>query len=958
MDERDAPPELEHLQDRTFVALDLETTGLNPQRDAIIEVGAVKFQGLEVIGTFQSLVNPYRDLPDFIQRLTGISQKNVDGAPSFAGVAGELRDFLGSFPLVGHNLSFDLNFLSAHGLQLTNEVYDTMDLASVLLPSFTSYSLARLAAEVGADHSRAHRALEDARATHGVFLSLVARGREMDPAVSAYIRHLAARSRWPLGRLLAEQPSSTNFEVSQPGLNGLDVQDLGRRLAVTGGTLRHIKDPRPVDEDELAAYISPDGLFSRSFPEFEYRPQQEEMMRAVARAISAGSHLIVEGGTGVGKSLAYLLPAILYAVANGTRVVVSTNTINLQEQLLHKDIPAIVAALEGGGIIPAGTFKVVPLKGRANYLCLRRWNQVARGETLSVDETRLLSKTLMWLQDTSTGDRGEINLSGKDSLTWSRVSAGDKGQCPGMRGEGPCFLRAARGRAEGAHLVVVNHALLLTDLARGGGLLPEYQHLIIDEAHHLEEQATRQLGFQVSQNQLNENLDALDRLLGDMRVLLRASSRSGMQSQRVEELAAQMETQLSRRIRETWDRLWSGLETFMNVQSEEGGDQAQLRITRSARTQPGWSDIEIAWENVDTTLTDAIRQTERLHRVLESMPTDGPMGSGSEYLDDSMLGLSTWQEEVEELQQRLKALLVAPAEEQRIDWISRVDEGRGDPSRGSHIVIHSAPLNVGPELETRLLSKKRSVVLTSATLSAQGSFDYVRERIGLGQSEELLVGSPFDYGRAALLLIPEDIPLPDEWGYQQAMEKLVVSLGKALAGHTLVLFTSHAALRGAARAVRPLLESEGIPVLAQGIDGSPNRIIESFSENPSGVILGTSSFWEGVDLSGGVLKALVLARLPFHVPTEPIFAARSGGYQDPFHQFALPQAVLRFRQGIGRLIRSSQDRGTVVVLDRRITARKYGRSFLGSIPPYTVKRSPLSAIPGVAADWVGTRLGR
>ena len=954
MDERDAPPPLDYLQGRIFVALDLETTGLSPQRDAIIEVGAVKFQGRKVLGTFQSLVNPYRDLPNFIQRLTGISQKNVDRAPSFATVAGELLDFVDSFPLVGHNISFDLNFLSTHGVQLTNEAYDTRDLASVVLPSFTSYSLARLAAEVGADHVRAHRALGDAGATHAVFLSLLERAHAMDSAVAAYIQHLAIRSRWPLGRLLAQQPPSTSFQGSQPGLTGLDIQALGERLALSGHPLRPVKDARPVDQDELADYLSQDGLFSRSFPDFEYRPQQVEMMRAVQRAISGGDHLIVEGGTGVGKSLAYLLPALLYSMANGTRVIVSTNTINLQEQLLHKDIPAMVRTLEEGGVIPAGVFRAVPLKGRANYLCLRRWNHVARGETLSVDETRLLSKTLVWLQDTSTGDRGEINLAGKDSLTWSRISTGERGQCPGMRGEGPCFLRAARGRAEAAHVVVVNHALLLADLALGGGLLPEYQHLIIDEAHHLEEQATRQLGFQVSQNQLSEGMDTLDRLTGDMRVFLRASSRSGLQSRRVEELVAQMESQLSKRIRETWDRLWSGLENFLNVHSVDGGDQPHLRITRSTRSQPGWSDIEISWENVDTTLTDVIRETEKLGRLMETVSGDGAMASGGEeYLDSLMLGLSAWQEEVEELQERLKTLLITPAEEERIDWIARVDDGKGDSSRGSYVVIHSAPLNVGPELDARLLSKKRSVVLTSATLTTQGSFDYVRERTGLEESEELLVGSPFDYSRAALLLIPQDIPMPDEWGYQQAMEKLLVSLGKALAGHTLVLFTSHMALRGTARAIRPLLESEGIAVLAQGIDGSPNQIIERFSENPSGVILGTSSFWEGIDLSGGALKALVLARLPFHVPTEPIFAARSAGYQDPFHQYALPQAVLRFRQGIGRLIRSSQDKGAVVVLDRRITARPYGRAFLDSIPSYTVKRGPMSAIPAYAADWVG-----
>ncbi len=1006
---------------KTYVALDLETTGLNPDQDTIIEVGAVKFQGQQVLDTFQTLVNPYRDLSDFIQRLTGIAQKNVDRAPPFGAVAGELRDFIGPLPVVGHNISFDLKFLSSHGLQLDNEVYDTWDLASILMPYFTAYSLPGLAVELRAVHTRPHRALPDAQATHQVFMSLLERANSLDPAIAAYIHQLAFRASWPLWRLFGDLPSlreaqdkpltpdpsplrgraaTGRGEELVSGL-GLDIAALEKRLGRADRAVRPRGDTHQNDEEELAGYLSPGGVFSRTFPDFEHRPQQVEMMRAVASAINSGEHLIMEGGTGVGKSLAYLLPAVLYSLKNGTRVVVSTNTINLQEQLIRKDIPALINVLEENGIISAGEFRAVPLKGRANYLCLRRWNNLARGESLSSDEARLLSKTLVWLKDTISGDRGEINLSGKDALTWSRVSAGEKGQCPGMRGQGACFLRTARERAEGANMIIVNHALLLSDLALGGGLLPEYQHLIVDEAHHLEEEATRQLGFQVSQNRLNEELDALGRLLGDVRLLLRprpepsapslssgsaawrhvegGPSPSGIQMQRGEDLAAELDSRWSRRIRDSWDRFWSVAENFLDNHHEDGGDQAQLSIARSTRAQPGWSEVEIAWENVDVGLNDGVRRVERLRRFLETVPVGGPVDT-----DTLMAELSTWQEGLEELRERLKTLLAAPADGSRIDWIARVDDARGDSSDGrgsrSHIVLHSAPLDVGPELNARLYSRKSSVILTSATLATQaspepsrkahpeepapdlstgsrkGSFDYIRERIGLAESKELLVGSPFNYRRAALLLIPDDMPTPDAWGYQEAMENVLVGLGKTLKGHTLVLFTSHSALRGAARAIRGSLEAEGIRVLAQGVDGSPRQILQSFSENSMGVILGTSSFWEGVDVSGGVLKALVLARLPFHVPTEPIFSARSAQYEDAFHRYAVPQAVLRFRQGIGRLIRSSQDRGAIVVLDRRIIARPYGKAFINSIPPCTVKWGPMTAIPGHAADWVGSGL--
>ena len=932
----------------TYVALDLETTGLDSERDTIIEVGAVKFQGDLVLEVFQTLVNPYRKLPGFVQRLTGIAQREVDRAPNFAVVAGELEAFVGGLPVVGHNISFDMGFLAKHGLPLPGDTYDTWDLASILIPSTTSYSLGKLAALLKAEHPRAHRALDDAQATRLVFLALLARARALDPGTLAYIQHLAGRARWPLGRLFSHAPESAAPQPSALGMTGIDMGALESRLVRSDPTLKPAKAIEPVDEDELAAHLSPDGLLSRTLPGFEWRPQQVEMMRAVAEAFNSGHHLMVEGGTGVGKSLAYLLPAILYSVKNGARVVISTNTINLQEQLLTKDIPALTRALEDNGLIPADEFRAVPLKGRANYLCLRRWSLLARGESLTREDARLLSKTLVWLQETQSGDRGEINLAGRDAQAWSRVSAADKGRCPGMRGEGPCFLRSARSRAESAHVVVVNHALLLSDLAMGGGVLPDYDHLIVDEAHHLEEEATRQLGFQVSQGRLSEETDTLGKLVAEVQAVARGSGLPEGQSRRGQELADGLQAHWSRQVRDRWDRLWDVADRFLAQHQAEVADQSRLLVTRSTRAQPIWSELEVAWENLDVVLDECLRQAARLASFLETLLGEGP--ADVESIAVEFVG---WQDRLEELREHLRTLLVAPMDAQRIDWLERATESGGDAGTRSNIVIHSAPLNVGQDLEKNLFSQKRSVVLTSATLSSQGSLDYMRDRVGLQESKELMVGSPFDYRRAAVILIPEDIPTPTGPGFQQAAERLVVGLARALEGHTLVLFTSHAALRGTARGVRGSLEAEGIRVLAQGVDGSPRQILEEFAESPSAVILGTSSLWEGVDLPGGILKAVVIGRLPFHVPTEPIFAARSGQYEDAFHQYALPQAVLRLRQGVGRLIRSTRDRGAIVVLDNRIISRPYGRAFLQSMPPCEVKRGPLASIPAYAARWLG-----
>ncbi len=915
------------------MAIDLETTGLEAARDHIIEVGAVKFQGAEVIDTLESYVNPYVPIPQFVQRLTGINPADLENAPPFTVVAGEIERFVGSLPLVGHNVSFDLGFLSKHGLPLANPTYDTLELAKVLLPGGAQYSLPLLAKHLGISHDRPHRALDDAGITRRVFLALLERIEELDPGVVEYIGALSARARWGLRDLF----TVSNGAASAVGLGGLDAPALKQRLNRAHSPPRRTLEPEPLDPDDAEDLISPGGLLAGAFPGFEHRPQQVEMLRSVVGALNNSENLVVEGGTGVGKSVAYLLPAILFAVRNGFRVVVSTNTINLQEQVLKKDIPALVKALEEGGLLESGQLKAVSLKGRANYLCLRRWSNLARGDSLSVDDALLLSKCLVWAQDTQTGDRSELNLAGKDAALWNRVSAGDRGRCPGLL-EGTCFLRAARERAEAAHIIVVNHALLLSNLVRGGTLIPEFQHLVIDEAHHLEDEATQQLGFQVSQNWLQEQTDELNRWLFQSQVLLRAISQTDVQRKQGQELARNVEGSLPA-VSGAWTRLWGILEGMAVDRQQGGSDRVQLRITSGTRTQPAWSDMEIVLDNWDVALKESESRVRRLLTYLEALSEN----MGHEWAT-LLSSLESWLDNVEELRGRFESLMGVPGQGDRIDWI--------DQAIDSSLVVHSAPKDVGPTLKAELFDGKDTVVLTSATLRTQGSFDFIRQRLGMEDAEELAVGSPFNYKQAALLAAPDDIPEPSARGYREALEKGLSELVKAAGGHTLVLFTSHASIRSARQTLIETVEPEGIKVIAQGVDGSAARVVNSFSEQPNSVLLGTSSLWEGLDLPSGVLKLLVLARLPFNVPTEPTFAARSEDYEDAFNQYAVPQAVLRFRQGFGRLIRSGQDYGAVVVMDRRATSKAYGRAFLDSLPECNFIQGPMWTVTREVSRWL------
>ena len=941
--------------DEAWVSLDLETTGLSAERDKIIEIGATKFHGEQVLDTFQSFVNPGRRLDSFIRRYTGITQADVDGAPDFSAVSGAFASFIGRSPVVGHNVGFDLGFLERAGLRLPNPVCDTWDMAFVVSPGQSSYSLTGLAAWLKVDHPSPHRAYEDARATKEVFVRLVERFSKLDLYILAEMERQAARSSWVLHYLLsrltaykvgtaASADQSAAGGVAAPtagiGLEGIDTQELAERLR-HGRPLRPNRDVNEIDVELVDSLLRSRSPLSERFPGFEERPQQIAMARKVTEAMNRGEGLIVEAGTGVGKSLAYLLPALLYATANNSRVVVSTNTINLQEQLLNKDIPALLEALEHVPGVSVEETGFTQLKGRANYLCLRRWNHLRSSETVSAGEARLLAKTLVWLQTTAVGDRSELNLGhAAAAAPWDRVSAQGAPDCPGHGG--PCFLRAAREKAAASHLVVVNHALLLSDVVAEGSLIPAHDILIVDEAHHLEEEATRHLGFELAQSRFDDHLQSLT---GDRGVLneavnaFRGSSVAATREESVRRLAEDATSPMPR-IRDALARLFAALGALLSPE-RQGSLQpgGEVRVTAATRAQPGWSDLEIQWENADLLLSDLGTALGNVRLSLEGLEEAGVLN-----YEGLMAELTNVAQTNVELRERLREFVPNPRSD-GIYWATRT-------LRAGEIVLRAAPLSVGETLREQLFSNKRCTVLTSATLSTDEGFDHIRERTGFSDGDDLLLGSPFDYPKAAMLCLPEDMPQPSSWAYQAAVEEAVKEATLAAGGRTMALFTSHAALRSTASAVRGGLEAEGIKVLAQGVDGTPRQLVRRFLEEPSSLILGTASFWEGVDLAGESLQVLLVARLPFSVPTEPVFAARSELYDDSFNQYAVPQAVLRLRQGFGRLIRTSSDRGVAIILDSRITSRRYGRTFLNSLPPATVTRCSVHDVRAQVQAWI------
>jgi DNA polymerase-3 subunit epsilon/ATP-dependent DNA helicase DinG len=928
----------------SLVAIDIETTGLDENRDAIIEIAAVRFNGRRVEDEFSTLVNPGRHIPDFITNLTGIDDAMVRQAPRIKDILEELEGFVGDAPVVGHNVRFDVGFLQKTGLLQLNEVIDTYELAAVLMPSASRYNLGALGQQLGVPLPATHRALDDARVTQAAYVRLYELAKELPLDTLAEIISLSEPLTWDAAWTLQQVMQARSKE----GLKAKKVPTTGSMgpafepAPKDYPSLQNPETPVPLDPEDISSILEYGGPFSRYFDSYEHRPEQVAMLQAVTSALSNGSHLMVEAGTGVGKSFAYLIPAALFAMQNNTRVVVSTNTINLQDQLIKKDIPDLRAAL---GI----DLRAAVLKGRSNYLCPRRLQYMRQHGPATEDELRVLAKILVWQLGSQSGDRTEINLTGpSEREVWARLSAEDDNctndTCLGRMGGGCPFYRA-RQAAQSAHLLVVNHALLLSDIATGSKVLPEYDYVIVDEAHHVESATTNALSFRLTQFDLERmtreiggsSAGALGRLLTEMHGSLRPADFALLQ-QRVKR-ATDQAFRLEQLVRQFFTVL--GEFTARQREGQAASNYAwQLRIISATRTLQEWEEVEMMWGEADETMLLLLHTLGDLYKDIASLYSDG-----HDNLEEVMSSVGNLTRRMTEAEAAANGLISKPNADQ-IYWVEV------NP-RGDRLSLNAAPLRVGPLVEKYLWHEKACVVLTSATMTAHGEFQYVRNTLSADEADELTLGSPFDFESSTLLYIANDLPEPNVPGYQQALDRGLIQLARATGGRMLVLFTSYTALKKTSQAITRPLAQDDIYVYEQGEGASPNALLESFRSTEHAVLLGTRAFWEGVDVPGDALSVVVLTKLPFDVPSDPLIAARSELYEDPFNEYYLPEAILKFRQGFGRLIRTASDRGVVAIFDRRVLTKSYGRLFLESLPQCTSRQGPVANLPKMASQWLG-----
>jgi ATP-dependent DNA helicase DinG len=667
------------------------------------------------------------------------------------------------------------------------------------------------------------------------------------------------------------------------------------------------------------------------------------MALLVGRRYNEGGVGLVEAGTGTGKSIAYLLPAATWALQNGERTVVSTNTINLQEQLVGKDLPLLQEGL-------GEDLRWSLVKGRGNYVSIRRARLAAATAPSLFDDDRSgeLQAILDWIATTEDGSLSDLSTP-PSAEVWEEVQSDSdiclKTRCPHFQ---QCFFQRARREAASAEILVVNHHLLFTDLAvrritnnyTQASVLPPYRHLILDEAHNAEEAATDHLGTEVTRRGLFRLLSRLERrgkgILADLREQLSADPDRGSSSA----LFGRIEERIRPALDEAREKIEPFLKALTDVLEREG--EPTLRLGSSGGNEPR-EEVQVR-EAMDALVFSLRRLGREVGELRVRIQDDD---AWAETLEGRCLDLFSAQSRLD-LHARGIERVLDPGDEGAVlvRWLEL--RGRGN---GGNLALAAAPIEVGPILREDLFRRLETAVLTSATLTTRTGFEYLRSRLGLDASlleeeggglevEEGVVSSPFDFPEQSLLAVPMDLVGPQGSGdrFQEETAQVAMDVARMTGGGLFLLFTSHRALRRVAEILREIQARGTDPVFPLFVQGeSPRgRLLQTFMESGKGILLGTSSFWEGVDVPGDPLRALIIQKLPFQVPTEPIIAARMEAIEakggDPFWLYSLPEAALRLKQGFGRLIRTRDDRGVVLVLDDRILTRRYGSFLRQSLP--------------------------
>ncbi|WP_163969836.1 ATP-dependent DNA helicase DinG [Oceanobacillus halotolerans] len=909
-----------------YAIIDLETTGhAAANKDKIIEVGIVTIKNNKISDEFSTLLNPNQPIPSFISKLTGIHDDDVYQAPRFEEVASDITNMIEGCYIIAHNVPFDVGFLNEELAaigenRVTNPVMDTVELARVLYPQAPGFKLGQLAEYLQIQHDDPHRALSDAYVTADLFLKMLQKIEKLPAETIEHLLTLEPRLKSDLYQLLKDRSDELAFSIQER----TDIETF------QGLAFKKIPDDT-TDKKTLSIsfgeYLDDlyeiNGRMHQQMAHYERRAGQREMSEVIYDAFTGGKHALIEAETGTGKSVAYLLTTIYEAVRLNKRIIISTYTTQLQSQLLEEEIPFIQK------VVPF-PFNVALLKGRQHYISLEKFaHELSNSEQDNYDITLTKAMILVWLSETETGDIDEIQLPSSGYLFYKKISSDAEGA---IDPQSPWFYHSyyqkAKNKAQRAHLIITNHALLCTDIFNDYQFLPTYDMAIIDEAHHLEETASKHYGLKLDYMSIQYVLNQIGTV-----------EENGWLGKFIRDHAVSLENNIMSKWNERYgnvkyelDDLFQMLFSYVIQRKSEKAisdvGRIQYRFMRSEEDPRIWETIKEMVNRFIFLLRDLIHI---LAQLKQSVVDQGQIEKNSR---EEVL---SYIEQLQAIIDQSEHIFLMEDSNKEVNWIEVDVHGSKNT-----VQIYSEPTEIASFLGDDFFGAKKSIVLTSATLTMKNSYSFMLDRLGLEKEQVITktIPSPFSYENQVQLLIPNDFPSIKHGNidaFIYATCESILSLANITNGRMLVLFTSYEMLRKCYSLLREMMEIEDFMLIAQGISsGSRTRLKKNFQSFDKAILLGTSSFWEGVDIPGDDLSCLMIVRLPFQPPNHPIYEAKAENLKEQgknaFMDLALPNAVIRFKQGFGRLIRSSSDRGIIFVCDARIIQARYGKYFTDSIP--------------------------
>lgn len=921
------------LFEEDVVIVDTETTGVDPASCELIQVAAARMRGPEIVERFDSFCRPIRPIPPEIVELTGITDAMVADAPESWAVVEQLASFVAGAPLVAHNASFDRAVLEraarTTGVHLMDTWYDTLPLARIALPRLRSHALMPLAAAFELDGAT-HRADDDVTALAGLWRIILLALSELPPGLMNRLADLHPSVQWgirPIFRMLAGRTPDTTFSLLASRKDRIArIEAEPRPDAEDMGALRTLS------HEDVDVAFAPGGVVSRMYEGYEPRPEQAQMARVVVDAFEKDAFAVIEAGTGVGKSIAYLVPAVALAQENRVTVGVATKTNALMDQLVHHELPALARVMDE-------PLRWAALKGYEHYPCMRKLDILVHGDK-DMDDEQLSTIAILLAFSAETRD-GDLDAAPvywhalHKSAAVSTSAECVKRFCPYYPRS--CFVHGARQRANTADIVVTNHSLLFRDVATDGALLPPLRHLVIDEAHTAEREAREQWALSVSLPELSAVMDVLGaRRSGVLARLFEASKKTeggpvlaaatARAQQALEPLAALVPS------------FFSFVKELGEVEGDAAYDRATLWIDPQVRESGTWGMLSRTGASLEQKLEQLLSRLDGIRDLCEDVSADvrSDLAGATSRLRSAHMALK----------------LVLDGSDDRYCFSAHLDrrENRGVET------LTAARIDIGEAFIEELYPETRSIVFTSATIAVGEKFDHFLAGTGLDRvdPERVMtarIPSGYDYDSNMSVIVPPDMPDPRSPAYLGALEELLFHTHVGMGGSTLTLFTNRREMEAMYRVLKPRLAAEGLSLACQTRGTSAKRLRERFIEDETSSLLALRTFWEGFDAGGDTLRCVVIAKLPFPLPTDPLAKERELRIQGAWGKFTLPEAVLTVKQAAGRLIRSSTDRGCLVIADSRVLSKRYGSRFLKSLPKVEHDAVPIGDVADYLASW-------